>query len=40
MLDMVVDRRELKATLAAALRFMGAVGTPPAPPPSEQPSQA
>lgn len=29
MLDLVVDRRELKATLASALRFMGAMGTSP-----------
>jgi acetyl-CoA carboxylase carboxyl transferase subunit beta len=28
MLDLIVDRRELKATLARALRFMGAVATP------------
>jgi acetyl-CoA carboxylase carboxyl transferase subunit beta len=28
MVDMVVDRRELKTTIASALRFMGAVGTP------------
>ncbi len=31
MVDMVVDRRELKKTIASALRFMGAVGTPAAP---------
>jgi acetyl-CoA carboxylase carboxyl transferase subunit beta len=30
MLDMVVDRRELKATIARALRFMGASSRPPA----------
>ncbi len=30
MLDMVVDRRELKATIARALRFMGAVSPQPA----------
>jgi acetyl-CoA carboxylase carboxyl transferase subunit beta len=29
MLDMVVDRRELKATIARALRFMGASAQPP-----------
>ena len=37
MLDLVVDRRELKATLANALRFMGATGDAPAadaPPPA------
>ena len=28
MVDAVVDRRELKKTIASALRFMGAVGTP------------
>jgi acetyl-CoA carboxylase carboxyl transferase subunit beta len=32
MLDMVVDRRELKATLARALRFMGASARPAAAP--------
>jgi acetyl-CoA carboxylase carboxyl transferase subunit beta len=31
MLDLVVDRRELKATIARALEFMGARATPPAP---------
>lgn len=30
MLDLVVDRREMKTVIAKALRFMGAVGTPPA----------
>jgi len=30
MVDMVVDRRELKKTIASALRFMRAVGAPPA----------
>ncbi len=30
MVDAVVDRRELKKTIASALRFMGAVGTPQA----------
>jgi acetyl-CoA carboxylase carboxyl transferase subunit beta len=30
MLDLVVDRRELKALIAKALRFMGATGTSPA----------
>ena len=28
MLDLVVDRREMKATIANALRFMGAVSAP------------
>jgi hypothetical protein len=28
MLDLVVDRRDLKATLARALRFMGAAPAP------------
>ena len=28
MVDAIVDRRELKKTIASALRFMGAVGTP------------
>jgi acetyl-CoA carboxylase carboxyl transferase subunit beta len=32
MLDLVVDRRELKATLARALRFMGAAPAPVPPP--------
>ncbi len=30
MLDLVVDRREMKAVIAGALRFMGAVGVSPA----------
>jgi len=30
MLDLVVDRREMKATIAVALRFMGAMGVSPA----------
>src|SRR5215475_4729476 len=30
MIDLIIDRRELKAIIAKALRFMGAVGTPPA----------
>jgi acetyl-CoA carboxylase carboxyl transferase subunit beta len=30
MLDLVVDRREMKATIASALRFMGATGVSPA----------
>jgi acetyl-CoA carboxylase carboxyl transferase subunit beta len=34
MLDLVVDRRELKATLARVLRFM----TPPGPPAASSPS--
>ena len=29
-IDLISDRRDLKATLARALRFMGATGTPPA----------
>ena len=42
MLDLVVDRRELKATLAQVLRFMGAASTPaaqpaPAAPPVAEP---
>ena len=42
MLDLVVDRRELKATLAQVLRFMGAESTPaaqpaPAAPPVAEP---
>jgi hypothetical protein len=28
MLDLVVDRRELRSTIGRALRFMGAAGTP------------
>jgi acetyl-CoA carboxylase carboxyl transferase subunit beta len=32
MVDAVVDRRELKKTIASALRFMGAVGEPVPPP--------
>ncbi len=31
-LDLVVDRREMKATIARALRFMGASAAPPSPP--------
>jgi acetyl-CoA carboxylase carboxyl transferase subunit beta len=31
MVDTIVDRREMKKTIASALRFMGAVGTPVAP---------
>jgi acetyl-CoA carboxylase carboxyl transferase subunit beta len=31
MVDMVVDRRDLKKTIASALRFMGAVGAPGTP---------
>jgi len=30
MLDLVVDRREMKAVIVKALRFMGAKGTSPA----------
>jgi len=30
MIDLVIDRREIKATVASALRFMGARPTPPA----------
>jgi hypothetical protein len=30
MLDLVVDRREMKAVIARALRFMGATAAPPA----------
>ena len=30
MLDLIVDRREMKATIARALRFMGALGSPSA----------
>jgi acetyl-CoA carboxylase carboxyl transferase subunit beta len=40
MLDLIVDRREMKATVANALRFMGAVSTispPAAPLPPELP---
>jgi acetyl-CoA carboxylase carboxyl transferase subunit beta len=33
MLDLVVDRREMKAIIAAALRFMGAKALPAAAPP-------
>ena len=33
MLDLVVDRRELKATIGRALRFMGAEPAPAAPAP-------
>src|SRR5262249_3256647 len=32
MLDLVVDRRDMKATLSRALRFRGAERTPPAEP--------
>ena len=32
MLDMVVDRREMKSLLSRALRFMGAAAAPPQPP--------
>ena len=42
MLDLVVDRRELKATLAQVLRFMGAEAAPAAPatlaPPAAEPA--
>jgi hypothetical protein len=41
MLDLVVDRREMKTVIANALRFMGAVPQPPplvAPVPDEQAS--
>ena len=31
MLDLIVDRREMKAVIASALRFMGAARRPPAP---------
>jgi len=41
MLDLVVDRRELKAAIARALRFglaeNGPARTPPAPPPVPAP---
>jgi acetyl-CoA carboxylase carboxyl transferase subunit beta len=40
MIDMVVDRRELKATIASALRFMGAVGTPAQAPAAETVAEA
>jgi acetyl-CoA carboxylase carboxyl transferase subunit beta len=43
MLDLVVDRREMKALIAKALRFMGATGTSPAgvpQPPSVEPEVA
>src|SRR5688572_7923225 len=33
MLDLIVDRREMKALLGRALRFMGAEAAPPEPPP-------
>ena len=33
MIDLVVDRRDLKATVARALRFMGAQPAPAEPPP-------
>jgi hypothetical protein len=35
MLDLIVDRRELKATIAGALRFMGARAEPAPAPVSE-----
>jgi acetyl-CoA carboxylase carboxyl transferase subunit beta len=38
MVDMIVDRREMKAAVANALRFMGAQPTVPAPAPSPRPS--
>jgi acetyl-CoA carboxylase carboxyl transferase subunit beta len=43
MLDLVVDRREMKAVIAKALRFMGAIGTSPASvpqPPAVEPEVA
>jgi acetyl-CoA carboxylase carboxyl transferase subunit beta len=45
MLDLVVDRREMKALIARALRFMGAASAPatapaPAPPVAEPAAQA
>jgi acetyl-CoA carboxylase carboxyl transferase subunit beta len=39
MIDLIVDRRELKATLAQALRFMGAPPQPQPPPPSSAGSE-
>ena len=36
MIDLVVDRRELKPTIASALRFMGAVKAPAAAAPPEE----
>jgi acetyl-CoA carboxylase carboxyl transferase subunit beta len=36
MLDLVVDRRELKPIIASALRFMGASAPPPAPSPENR----
>jgi acetyl-CoA carboxylase carboxyl transferase subunit beta len=38
MLDLVVDRRELKAVIARSLRFMGAVTTRPVPVPQAPPA--
>jgi acetyl-CoA carboxylase carboxyl transferase subunit beta len=43
MLDLVIDRREMKAVIAKALRFMGATGTSPASvpqPPAVEPEVA
>jgi acetyl-CoA carboxylase carboxyl transferase subunit beta len=37
MLDLIVDRREMKSTIANALRFMGAIPAAAAPPPVEAP---
>jgi acetyl-CoA carboxylase carboxyl transferase subunit beta len=34
MIDLVIDRREMKATIANALRFMGCNHAPPPPPPA------
>jgi acetyl-CoA carboxylase carboxyl transferase subunit beta len=39
-LDLVIDRREMKATIARALRFMGAVERPVAPQPVAVPAAA
>src|SRR5262245_26058950 len=36
MLDLIVDRREMKSTIAGAFRFMGAVPTPAVPEPSAE----
>ena len=40
MLDLVIDRREMKATIASALRFMGAAAPAAAPPEAAPPEAA
>jgi acetyl-CoA carboxylase carboxyl transferase subunit beta len=40
MLDLVVDRRELKATLARTLRFLGCVPVPQPQPPADVPAES